>query len=341
MNKTSLHILISTGLFLGLIALIAFGSFFYSHNLDKTIKAEVAPVAYTPQTRSLPSLIDITPASMPINEGSTSQETEKIFLIFLTATFFLTLIFSIIIARLAQRPLKEALVRQKKFIADASHELKTPLSVVSSDVQLFTERLEADIPTKDEIRIFMEHLLVDIKRLTNITNDLLQVAKIDDGVNRQKGEVIPLARITAYLESLPNKMQGRFSTHHLEFSSEITEDINIHGAPADLMQVVEILVENACLHTKAGTEVELIQTLEDDQYQLRISDNGSGIAKEHLGRLFERFYQVPGTKGKVGTGLGLPIAKELIERWQGMLLVDSEVGVGTTMTIMLPIVKQP
>lgn len=333
MKKTSLYLLLTTVLFITCIILIAMVSFV--RVADHNIPENAGVTLETPRTDAMAIPIGRDMHEVTDNKLWPDTHIEKNLLVFLVLTILLSILFSIIMTQLAQKPLREVLEKEKQFVADASHELKTPLSLMSSEIQLFQELHQDIAPTIENTYTFTQHILFDVHRLTDITNDMLQLVKLDSGVKKVNAETISLERINVYLESLKEKMMLRYPTHNVQFTNEIKSTITLHASPQDLMQVVEILVENACLHTPDSTEVELIQTLEKDQYQLRISDNGQGIAVEHVEQLFVRFFQVDETNKKPGTGLGLPIAKELIEHWNGLLLVDSEVGVGTTMTIAL------
>lgn len=339
MNKTSFQILITTVLFIIIIISISIVSFL--RVADHTVPANTQTPVEAPLGRAMPAPASIAIESPEMTDNRLWPDThiEQNVLIFLSLTILLSVLFSIVMTRLAQKPLREVLEKQKQFVADASHELKTPLSLMSSEIQLFQERHRQTAPTAENTFSFTRHLLFDVHRLTAITNDMLQLVKLDSKAKAATGETIYLEKIHEYLESLQDKIILRYPTHRVEFINEINSDITLHASPQDLMQVVEILVENACLHTPEHTEVEIIQTLEKDQYQLRISDNGQGIAPEHVEQLFVRFFQVDASSARPGTGLGLPIAKELIEQWNGSLLVDSEVGVGTTITVVLPAKK--
>jgi len=337
MNKTSFHILITTGLFIILIILISVIGFVRIANYDAPTDAGNEP--QMPLTRGVPAPAMSGPMDTTDNESGPTAHVEQNILVFLLVVILLSILFSVIMTRLAQKPLKEVLEKQKQFVADASHELKTPLSLMSTEIQLFQERHQATAPTAESTYTFTQHILFDVHRLTAITNDMLQLVKLDGGAKKTTGETIPLTKTLSYLEGLKEKIMLRYPTHQVQFASEIKGDMTLYASPSDLMQVVEILLENACLHTPDYTEIEMIQTLEKNQYQLRISDDGPGIAPEHVKQLFVRFFQVDSSSEQPGTGLGLPIAKELIEHWGGSLLVDSEVSVGTTMTIVLPAKK--
>lgn len=305
-------------------------------------QGETPPHAETPRTRDIPtptSFSEVPPVDALANPTLLPAEQPQNLLAFLLSTSILAVIFSIIMTRLALVPMREALEKQKQFVADASHELKTPLSLMSSEIQLFIEQHKESVPSLLHTQTFTQHLLSDVQRLTAITNDMLQLVKIDAQSKKLSGETINLESIHTYLTTLTEKMARRYPSHHLEFITEITSPISLYAAAKDMMQVVEILVENACVHTPANTDVELTQKIVAGHYQLQITDNGQGIAAEHMEKLFIRFYQVDSPHKTHGTGLGLPIAKKLIERWDGKLLVASECEAGTTFTIVLPLKK--
>jgi len=337
MNKTILKLVGVTAVFITLTTLLV--GVGLTRIIDQPATQIDEPVVEQPMTRGLPAPASIDAPQLSDDELVADIAAKQHVVILLLGVILLAVLFSITMIKLALQPLREVLEKQKQFVADASHELKTPLSLMSSEIQLFQERHMDTTPTKESIYTFTQHILFDVHRLTAITNDMLQLVKLDNDTKKKTGETITLKQIDSYLESLQGKIKLRYPTHTVQFTSEINDNMTLHASPTDLMQVVEILAENACLHTPENTEVEMVQTLENDQYQLRISDNGQGIASEHVEQLFVRFFQVDTSGDRPGTGLGLPIAKELTEHWNGSLLVDSEVGIGTTMTLVLPAQK--
>lgn len=222
---------------------------------------------------------------------------------------------------------------RKAFIANASHELRTPLFSLGGYVELMREE-ELDEETQRE---FLDQMHVQIKRMTKLATDLLDLSKIDTGslaIQPQHVNLNSLAR-SVVREFEPSALQ-----HESEISVEAGEDVEAICDPDRVAQITRILVDNALSHTPAGTRIEIDAVSDDSGVSLHVKDNGPGIPREDVGRIFDRFHTGDKTGG---TGLGLAIARDLATAMDGSL--DVETGeAGTTFTLALPAgvkIKQP
>lgn len=229
--------------------------------------------------------------------------------------------------------LERAFAAQQRFVADASHALRTPLTAIQGNVELLLNGIHD--PT--EQRISLQAIRQETGRLSRVVSDLLLLAQADAG---QSFQHVPVEMMTIVLDVYP---QARTLADGVTVSLG-HEDIGlVAGDPDRLKEVVLNLTDNAIKYTPVGGQVTLSVYEDGDWVQVEIADTGQGIPPEHLQHIFERFYRVPGVKARAGrpagTGLGLPIAQWIIESHGGRLTVASEVGRGTTFTIWLPRLK--
>ncbi len=229
--------------------------------------------------------------------------------------------------------LERAFKAQQRFVADASHSLRTPLTAIQGNVELLLN----GIHDPAEQRISLQAIRQETGRLSRVVSDLLLLAQADAGQSFQHA---PVEMMTIVLDVYP---QARTLADGVTVSLG-HEDIGlVAGDPDRLKEVVLNLTDNAIKYTPAGGQVTLSVYEDKDWVRVEIADTGQGIPPEHLPHIFERFYRVPGVKARAGrpagTGLGLPIAQWIIESHGGRLTVASEVGRGTTFTIWLPRLK--
>lgn len=226
--------------------------------------------------------------------------------------------------------LERAFQRQQRFTADASHELRTPLAVIRSlaEIALTSPRDETyDARTYASI-------CEESERLTHLVESLLTLARADEGhlpmlvgVDVDEVALDAAARIVE-----------RARRQNVTLSVAPSDGYEVRGDSSLLTQLVLNLLDNALRHTPAGGRITLAVEPTDDGVTLVVSDTGSGIAAEHLPRLFERFYRVDQARSRSvgGFGLGLAICEWITRVHAGSLAVESEVGVGTTVRLWLP-----
>ena len=216
---------------------------------------------------------------------------------------------------------------RREFIANASHELRTPIFALGGHVELLTDE-DMDEPTRRE---FLTEMRLQVERLTKLATDLLDLSRLDAGRLHVEMTPVDLGDIALSLAAEFGGV-GRGREHALDADSE-------HGvlALADeerVRQIGRILVENAILHTPAGTEIRLATAATDDGVELCVEDTGPGIPPDDQQHVFERFYRVGGAVSS-GSGLGLAIARELASVMGGEIVLDSRPG-RTVFTLKLP-----
>lgn len=205
---------------------------------------------------------------------------------------------------------------RKAFIANASHELRTPLFSLGGYVELMREE-ELDAETQRE---FLDTMHDQIRRLTQLATDLLDLSKIDTGSLGVHPELTDVAELA---QAMASEFEPRAARHDAEVTVDAPEGLTAFCDPDRLAQVVRILVDNALSHTPDGTNIRIIATSAAAATRIQVADDGPGIPVEDLPRIFERFHTGDKTGG---TGLGLSIANELASAMNGSLSVSSMPG---------------
>ena len=228
--------------------------------------------------------------------------------------------------------LDKAFTQQRRFVADASHELRTPVAAIRS----MTDVVLAQGASEDEYANVLSEVNIVSERLGYLINDLLTLARADEGQ-------VLLERKPVRLDLLATDVAE--STESLAIERDITLEVNaqepvlVLGDEVRLIQVVLNLLQNALTYTNAGGKVSLIVEAGDKNALLTVRDTGIGIAPEHLEHIFERFYRADAARSRAagGSGLGLAIVDWIVRAHKGTITVESQVGEGTTFTVSLPL----
>lgn len=223
---------------------------------------------------------------------------------------------------------EETLVRHKQFVADCSHELRTPLLVVRGNLDLL-----ARIDDPAEREECLKEARAEAARMQRMVADLLLLAQVDRG---QVVELLPV-RLDELLQNVYRLMLPRSGGHLLSLAAR--EPTTVLGDHERLKQIVINLVENALHYTPAGGSVMIGLDSLDESARVWVRDTGIGIALEEQEQIFNRFYRVDRSRGRngAGAGLGLAIVRYLAEAHGGRVSVESELGAGSTFTVMLPL----
>ena len=232
---------------------------------------------------------------------------------------------------------------RSQFVANVSHELKTPIAAVKG----FTETLMNGAMHDPEIaKSFLQIIHDESERLNRLIGDLLELSKIES--KRVPMQFSPV-HLPSFIEQTVEMMNTQAAAKQIGIHVEVEPDLYVEADEDRLRQIVLNLLSNAINYTPEGGKVQLSAMTgeksahgEYDDIMLRISDTGIGIPKKDLPRIFERFYRVDKarSRGSGGTGLGLSIVKHLVDSHHGVIRVESEVGIGTTFTIKLPVLQE-
>lgn len=221
------------------------------------------------------------------------------------------------------------------FIANVSHELRTPISML----QGYSEAIIDEVVTTEEDKQEMIRIIYDeSKRMSRLVTELLDLARLESGylsIYKEEVSVLPtIERITQKFDQIAKEKNIR-----LYFEHTLSDTIHLQLDEDRMEQVLTNLIDNALRHTPKEGSVTVKLSKTAGQIIIEVKDTGYGIPSEDLPYVFERFYKADKarTRGKSGTGLGLAIAKNIVERHDGHLSVESEVGVGTSFIIKLPL----
>ena len=234
----------------------------------------------------------------------------------------------------AMRPIGEALDRQRRFIADASHELRTPVAVLRARAELLQREGDA-LPA--EAREEIARLHHDAEDLAALLAELLDLARLDAADE-------PLALSPIALDEVIEEIAEQLTP----LAAERGVSLSTRAAPVwaqtnlgRVRQVLRALADNALKHTPSGGSIVLEVAREGDRARILVRDDGEGIAAEHLPRVFDRFYRADEARVRGGAGLGLAIAGELVRRMRGEISMTSAPARGTTVTVELPLAADP
>lgn len=241
---------------------------------------------------------------------------------------------SLYLAERAIRPVGKAWEKQKRFIADASHELKTPLTVIAANTDVILSNRNETVASQGK---WLGYIQSETHRMAKLVNDLLMIAKLDAGENKPLFLPFDLSEAVTDaclpLESLAFEA-GR------ELITDIPPDVTYVGEETGIRQTVGILVDNAIKHAVGDGNIQVTMHRDGENGRIRIavSNPGEGIPKDDIDRIFERFYRLDASRAREtgGYGLGLSIAKSVMERHGGSIQVQSEPKGLTVFTLVLP-----
>lgn len=236
------------------------------------------------------------------------------------AAFFLI---SILLARWAVKPVEQAWTQQKQFVADASHELKTPLTVILTNAEL----LQSDSYSPDQRQQFSGSILTMSRQMRGLVESLLNLARVDSAQQHPSMTSLDLS-LTVFDALLP--FEALFFEKDLMLETSIEENIHVKGCEAHLRQVVEIFLDNAMKYSAPKAKVTVTLQRTGRSCHLIVSNDGDPIEKAELTKLFKRFYRAdPARSMNHSYGLGLSIAEEIIQHHHGKIWAESEHGVNS------------
>ena len=224
---------------------------------------------------------------------------------------------------------------RRLFVSNVSHELRTPLTSVKSYLEALDEGAISEPVAPDFIKVSLD----ETNRMMRMVTDLLHLSRIDNATSHLDVELI---NFTAFITFILNRFD-KIRAQDEEKKYEIVRDYPITSVWIEIdtdkmTQVIDNILNNAIKYSPDGGKITVSMKTTDDQMILSISDQGLGIPKEDLPKIFDRFYRVDKARSRAqgGTGLGLAIAKEIVKQHNGFIWAKSEYGKGSTFTIVLP-----
>ena len=263
------------------------------------------------------SLIVLTDNSMDMKENGKVPLIVLLILagisVLVALTFFLS--------RFVTEPAKAALLREKQFISDASHELKTPLGAISINAQV----LDGQYPEN----LYVKNIASESDRMGRLIERLLTLSKLEeqDEVKREK---VSLSEIT---EEMSMTFESTAFEKKLDYRYQVDDECFIMGNADDLRQLLSILIDNAIKNTDELGVIDICCKNTRGNAYLSVANTGRGIAPEDLPHVFERFYTSDSSRNNNSFGLGLAIAKTIVERYDGNITVESQPEKTTTFTV--------
>ena len=224
---------------------------------------------------------------------------------------------------------------RRLFVSNVSHELRTPLTSVKSYLEALDEGALYDPVAPDFIKVSLD----ETNRMMRMVTDLLHLSRIDNATTRLDVELINFTAFITFILNRFDKMRSQDD----EKKYELVRDYSINSVWIEIdtdkmTQVIDNILNNAIKYSPDGGKITVSMKTTDDQMILSIKDQGLGIPKQDLPKIFDRFYRVDRARSRAqgGTGLGLAIAKEIIKQHKGFIWAKSEYGKGSTFTIVLP-----
>ena len=218
------------------------------------------------------------------------------------------------------------------FIANASHELRSPITVISG----YLENLQTTMPEDiNKLQKIINTMYKQSKRMERLVNDLLSLSKLETRPTDQHDNTIDIAALLVAIKESAELLSGE-KQHDIQL--HINSKANITGNYEELYSLFSNLINNAVRYTPAKGMINIKWEVRDDQAIFSVQDTGPGIPSQHIPHLTERFYRVNVDRSREsgGTGLGLAIVKHILERHDGRLEINSEVNVGSTFTCIFP-----
>ena len=264
-------------------------------------------------------------------EQAVLRKTMGSYLFIALASLLLLLGVSILLSRWATRPVEKAWTQQRQFLSDASHELKTPLTVILSNAELLEQAQLSDKPAR-----WTDNILSEAGRMRSLVEEMLTLARADNMVRTAVLTEVSLSDIAAdcALAFEPVAFEAGKS---LDYT--LAENITVLGDGEKLRQLISVLLDNAIKYGADGGTVTLSLEKTDRQAKLTVSNPGDPIPPEQLGHLFERFYRADDSRGeKSGFGLGLSIAQTIAAEHKGTLKAESDLA-STRFLYTMPLKK--
>ncbi|MGN7414789.1 sensor histidine kinase [Paenibacillus sp. SAF-068] len=248
-------------------------------------------------------------------------------LVMLIVIYFLSRYF----ANRSIAPVREAFEKQKQFIGDASHELKTPLAIINTNADVLLANQEDTIANQAK---WLHYIKSETERMTGLTNDLLYLTQMDDSRSTM---IHAKFNISDAVESIILPMEAVIFEKNISLDYNIEPNLTVHGNSEQIKQVILILLDNAVKYSGPKGSVNVTLQKQNNDVMLAVSNTGEGIAPEHLDRIFDRFYRTDSSRARKhgGHGLGLAIARSIVAQHKGELYARSVVGEGATFYVQL------
>ena len=256
----------------------------------------------------------------------------KIFISVGSISLIALLIISIYLTNKSIKPIKEVFKKQKQFIADASHELKTPLTIIKTNTSLVLSNPEDTVKKQSK---WINYINLQTDRMSELVNEMLSLAKLDTEENTLLLSPIDISKI---IESMILQFDAVIYESRINLNTKIENDIFINGNKESIKKLFSIIMDNAIKHTNSNGYIYVDLVLDKNVVKLSVKNTGEGISSEHIDKIFERFYRVDSSRVREtgGYGLGLSIAKSIVEQHNGKIYAKSTLKEDTTFFVEFP-----
>ncbi len=256
----------------------------------------------------------------------------KSFLLVGLLSLVILFIISVYLTNKTIQPIKQAFDKQKQFIADASHELKTPLTIIKTNTSLILSNPDDSVKYQAK---WINYINSQIDRMSKLIDEMLSLAKLD----AQESNIILLhVNISKIIESMILMFDAIIYENNLNLESDIKKDVFVHGDKENLKRLFSILMDNAIKHTNKNGTLSIKLFVDRNKVKIIVKNTGQGIAKENLEKIFDRYYRVDNSRDRKtgGYGLGLAIAKSIVLKHKGKIYAQSTLNKNTSFIIELP-----
>ena len=241
-------------------------------------------------------------------------------------SMIIILFISLGLSWLAVKPVKKAWEQQKQFVADASHELKTPLTVILANNNIMMSHKNSTVEQEQK---WLESTEDEAQHMKQLIDQMLFLAKSDAGENRLQLSEVNFSEI---VEGSALNFEPVAFEKEVLIDTEIAQDIMLEGNQTQLNQLAHILIDNAVKYSDEGSIIKIILNKKNDIVEFSVNNHGNEISKEDIEHIFDRFYRAEKSRTTKGYGLGLSIAQNIVQNMNGKLSVQSNQTDGTTFT---------
>lgn len=273
-------------------------------------------------------IIIVDPEDNPLD----NVNTEINLYIFYTDGILLVLIAfaSYFLAGRTLKPIQDSLDAQKKFSADASHDLRTPLAIIITESEV---ALQGNINKQKDFKEVVKSNLEEAKKMSGLVNDLLIISR---GENENTLNNFVVSDLHNFIEKIVSKMTSQAESKGLKLEVDSYKKILVKIDLNNFERAISNILQNAIHYTKIGS-IKISLKEESKKAVIVIKDTGVGINEQDLPHVFDRFYKAEHSRNdESGSGLGLPISKQIVEQHQGTIKINSTINVGTIVTITIP-----
>lgn len=253
------------------------------------------------------------------NNVSTLTGMLSAFAIVAVVSSILALLFIRYFANRAIEPMKETFQKQKQFVSDASHELKTPLTIINTNVDLVLSNEDQSVASQKQ---WLTNIKNEVNRTSTLTNNLLYLSKMDATEFKDNERI----NISSQIEQCTLSLEAIAYEKQLTFETDIKEELYVKGSPTMINQLIIILLDNAIKYSEENTKIEVILVSSSKHVDLQVINQSKTIPSEKVEHLFDRFYRADDSRNSQsgGHGLGLAIASNIIDKHHGKITINSK-----------------